>query len=527
MGGEGCTWLAPQKDAGGLLVPDRVRDGNSGSALPLSIKRSISGLRLLEYACLKCLFYREAAAMNDEKRNSLDRTLRSITRRSFLKSTGGGLLVSPFLSTGAAKAQNDDFDVIVIGAGISGLAAARYLSKLDYSVVVLEASDKIGGRIKSDWTLDAPFEVGAGWIHGPDRNPISEIIGEFGAATFLTDDENFQVFSRSGDLQSRKQIIKKYKELRNIYKRIDDRFDQDQSLEEAIARTSDRALKDPILRWMESAYTEFSTGAPLEDLSALYFDEDDEFWGEDVILPNGYEQVPHFVADDLDIRLNTAVEAVEYEEGDGASVQTSKGVFESDFVICTVPLGVLKKDMISFDPPLPKSYQSSISKIGFGNVTKLALKFEEAFWPTEIQYFGLMTETKGRWNYFLNYRTFSKENILLGLSVGDYPEVAEQMSDSEMIADCMDAVRTMFGKDVSEPIGHLATRWSQDPWTFGAYSYSRVGNKPEDFNRLAEPVANTLLFAGEHTDFSYHGTTHGAYLSGIRAASALDDELAE
>jgi monoamine oxidase len=465
--------------------------------------------------------------MNDEKKHSLDLTLPRISRRSFLKSTGGGLLASPFFSSGTAKAQNDDFDVIVIGAGISGLAAARYLSRLDYSVVVLEASDKIGGRIKTDWTLDAPFEVGAGWIHGPDKNPISEIVTEIGAPTFRTDDENFQVFSKSGELQSRNKIIQGYKELRRLYKRIDDRFDRDQSLEEAIAHTSDRGLKDPMIHWMASAYTEFSTGAPLDDLSAFYFDEDDEFWGEDVILTDGYDQVPRFVADGLDIRLNTAVETVEYEEGDGASVYTSRGVFECDFVICTVPLGVLKREAISFDPPLPKSYRSSISNIGFGNVTKLALKFEEAFWPIEIQYFGLMTETKGRWNYFLNYRTFSKENILLGLSVGDYPEVAEQMSDTDMIADCMYAVRKMFGKDAPEPTGHLTTRWSQDPWTFGAYSYVRVGNKPEDFNRLAKPVASTLLFAGEHTDFAYHGTTHGAYLSGIRAATVLDDELAE
>lgn len=465
--------------------------------------------------------------MSDKTKIPFSLLTSRISRRGFIKSTGGSVLAAPFIGTGSAFGQNDDFDVIVIGAGISGIAAARYLADLDYSVVVLEASGKIGGRIKTDWSLDAPFEVGAGWIHGPDRNPISELAAEIDAATFLTDDENFQVYSNTGELQSRKKVVSKFKELRRLYKLIDDRFDHDQSLVDAIARASRQGLKDPMLRWMASAYTEFSTGAPLEDLSAFYFDEDDEFWGEDVILTGGYDKIPLSLADGLDIRLNTAVESVEYEEGDGAAVYTSQGVYESDFVICTVPLGVLKRDMISFDPPLPKSYRSSISKIGFGNVTKLALRFEEAFWPVEIQYFGLMGETKGRWNYFLNYRTFSSENILLGLCVGDYPETAEQMSDSEMISDCMEAVRTMFGKDVTQPTGHLATRWSQDPWTYGAYSYSRVGNQPEDFNRLSKPVANTILFAGEHTDFAFHGTTHGAYLSGIRAAEYLDDELAE
>jgi monoamine oxidase len=449
------------------------------------------------------------------------------TRRRLLKTAAGTLLAAPFLKPGTAQASNDDFDVIIVGAGIAGLAAARYLAALDYSVVVLEASGKTGGRIRTDWTLGAPFEIGAGWIHGPEKNPVSRLAADIGAQTFETNDENFQVFSESGELRPKDTIYAKYQELLRIYKKIDGRFDGDQSLAKAISRVSKKGLKDPVLRWMASAYTEFSTGAPLEDLSAFYFDEDDDFWGKDVVLTGGYDKITDNLADGLDIRLNTVVDAIEYEEGDGAAVYTSTGTFESDFVICTAPLGVLKNKAITFDPPLPASHRSRIDRIGFGNVTKLALKFDDPFWPVDVQYLGYMGEPKGRWNYFLNYRTFSSENILLGLCVGDYPLVAEQMDDAGMIADCMDALRSMFGTGIPDPIGHLATRWSKDPWTLGAYSYSRVGNKPGDFDGLARPVADTVLLAGEHTTFAYHGTTHGAYLSGIAAAQVIDDELAE
>lgn len=452
---------------------------------------------------------------------------KGITRRRFLKTSSSSLLAAPFLSTRTAKAQNDDYDVIVIGAGIAGLAAARYLVDLDYSVVVLEASDTIGGRIKTDWQLGAPFEVGAGWIHGPDKNPISKLAKAINAPTFVTADENFQVFSAAGELQSQDLIIKKYKDLQRTYKRIDESFNGDQSLENAIGRVSKTGLKDPILRWMASAYTEFSTGAPIENLSAFYFDEDDDFSGSDVILTEGYDKIPASLVAGLDIRLNTVVDGIEYEDGDGAAVYTSDGPYESDFVICTVPLGVLKQGAIEFDPPLPTSYQKRIDKLGFGNVTKLALKFDKPFWPEGVQYFGFMGEEKGRWNYFLNYRTFSSENILLGLCVGDYPFVAEKMTDAEMVADCMDVLRSMFGSNIPDPTDHLATRWSEDPWTQGAYSYSAVGNKPGDFEGLTKPIANTVLLAGEHTTFAYHGTTHGAYLSGLQAARFIDDELAE
>ena len=158
-----------------------------------------------------------------------------------------------------------------------------------------------------------------------------------------------------------------------------------------------------------------------------------------------------------------------------------------------MPLGVLKAGDIEFDPPLPRSHRRGIGAIGMGNVTKLAIKFDQAFWPEQIQYFGLMGETRGRWNYFLNYRTFSEENILLGLCVGDYASKAEAMSDPDMVADCMDAVRTMFGPDTPEPSGFLATRWSNNPNSRGAYSYSAVGSRPEHFDTLAKPIAETLL----------------------------------
>lgn len=451
----------------------------------------------------------------------------AVTRRRILKTTGAAFLAAPYLLTGKAAAQNDDFDVIVIGAGIAGLAAAKYLSGLDYSVVVLEATAAIGGRIRTDWKLGAPFEVGAGWIHRPEDNPISRLAADIGAPTFVTSDDSFQVFAHDGTLQPDQHILKKERELQRIYKLIDDRFDGDQSLVKAISRVSKAGLTDPVLRWMTSAYTEFSTGGPLDKLSAFYFDEDDEYDGEDVILPEGYDEIPMQLADGLDIRLNTAVASVEYEDGDGAAVITSNGTFESDFVICTAPLGVLKRGSIRFDPPLPKSHQNRIDALGIGTVTKLALKFETPFWPVNVQYFGLMTEELGRWNYFLNYRTFSSENILLGVSLGNYAWKADKMTDSEMIADCMDALRSVFGNGIPGPVDHLATHWSEDPMTLGAYSYPKVGTKPDDFDGLAKPVANTLLFAGEHTGFALHGTTHGAYLSGLAAAELLDDELAD
>jgi len=450
-----------------------------------------------------------------------------ITRRRLLETGLASTVALPGLLPRRAKASLADVDVIVIGAGIAGLAAARRLVELGYETIVLEADSAPGGRVKTDWSLGAPFEVGAGWIHGPEGNPISELADAAEAKPFVTDDESYRVFAANGDAVSTDDIETGYERLEDLYAAIDDEFDADQALSKAIARMGGKLQSDQVVNWMTSAYTEFSTGGPIDKLSAYYFDEDGVYPGDDVVLLNGYDTIINRMAGELDIRLNTRVTSIAYEKGDGALVSTDKGDFESSFVICTVPLGVLKAGDIEFDPPLPKSHRRGIDAIGMGNVTKLALKFDQTFWPEDVQYFGLMGETRGRWNYFLNYRTFSDENILLALCVGDYAEKAEAMSDQDMVVDCMQAVRTMFSPDTLEPTGHLATRWSTNPNSRGAYSYSAVEAQPKHFDNLAAPIANTLLLAGEHTGFEYHATVHGAYQSGLKAAQIIEDRLAD
>lgn len=450
-----------------------------------------------------------------------------ISRRHLLKA---GLLKAaalPILVPRGSRAAVADVDVIVIGAGIAGLAAAQRLTELGYETIVLEADGVPGGRIKTDLTLGAPFEVGAGWIHGPDGNPVSALAKAVDAGPFVTDDDSLLVFAANGDAVSTSDIDAGYRRLEKLYAEIDDELDNDMVLSTAIARMGGKLKSDAIVNWMTSAYTEFSTGGPLDKLSGYYFDEDGVYPGEDVVLTKGYDTIVRQMARNLDIRLNIRVAAVTYEKGEGAVVSTDAGEFEASFVICTVPLGVLKAGDVRFDPPLPKAHRRGIETIGMGNVTKLALKFDKAHWPVDVQYFGLMNETRGRWPYFLNYRTFSEENILLGLCFGDYAQVAEAMKDAEMVADCMDSVRTMFGAEIPEPSGHLATRWSKNVNSRGAYSYSSVGSQPKHFDDLATPIADTILLAGEHTIFKYHGTVHGAYQSGRNAAQIIEDRLAD
>lgn len=449
--------------------------------------------------------------------------MNDVSRRSFIRivAAAGMAGTAPIRAMAQSAPARTDYDIIVIGAGMAGLAAAHELMAQGYDVIVLEARDRIGGRIHTDWQLGAPFEWGAGWIHGPDGNPVSQLLADVDGTTFVTDDDSLEVYTAQGDDVGDEYIEGLDARAEHAAALIEDDLDDDTTLAQALNRVSPGLLEDPVFRWYVTAAIEFDAGGPVEQLSAFYFSADENFDGEDVIPLSGYDSILAPLSTGFDIALNAAVRAVAYEEDDGATVYVGDTAYEADYVICTAPLGVLKAAAIAFDPPLPKRLTQAIERMPMGTVTKLALQFAEPFWPTDVQYFGVLNEVKGRWPYILNYRTFSDQNILLPLSFGNYAFAADAMTDAEMVADAMDVLREVFGETIPEPVAHIATHWSTDPHALGAYSYAGFGSTPEDFESFKTPVSQTLFFAGEHTDFAYHATVHGALLSGRRAAARL------
>lgn len=438
-------------------------------------------------------------------------------RRDTLKFGLAGALLPSVVKAQTEAAEQ--VDVVVIGAGIAGLAAARRLTDQGTQVIVLEASSRIGGRIKTDRSLGMPVELGAGWIHGPRGNPISDLAEQAGLQTYLTDDNSFAVRQADGTPVRDRAIVAGEARLEQFAGTINDQLDTDMSFLDAVRRFDPGALDDPLTQWMLSSYIEFLMGGPLSDISALHWDEGEGFSGDDVIIPEGYDRILPQLADGLDVRFQHRVEQVSYGD-DGALITTSEGAFSARHAICTVPLGVLKAGSVSFDPPLPAVHRSAIERVGFGSVSKLVLKFEEAFWPEDTQYIGVTTQPLGRWNYLKNMMTYGNQPVLMGISLGDYAPQADAMSKSDAVADMMDVLRGVFGREVPEPVDAIKSRWSQDPFTLGAYSFVQPGGTPADHDQFMEPVGS-VHFAGEHAQFDHYGTVHGAYLSGLRAADVI------
>lgn len=412
--------------------------------------------------------------------------------------------------------------VVVIGAGISGLAAARKLKDKGFTVIVLEAQEKVGGRLRTDRSLGVAFDEGASWIHGPNGNPITNLASQSGANTFLTDDDNVSVFDIDGSPYSDIMLTSSEDQFNNALNAVTNAGNQNQSFETIFNSLYPTQANNRLWKYMLSAFLEFNIGGDISKLSSTYFYDDEEFNGNDVIITNGYDKVTDFLAQGLDIRLNARVTSIDYGS-QKVKVTTGGDIIEGDYVIISVPLGVLKNNVINFNPALPTDKATAINKTNMGNVNKFLFVWNSPFWDTNLQYIGYTPETKGKFNYFLNVKKFANANALMTFAFGDYATVTESMSDSDIINEVMLHLKTIYGSSIPNPTNMLRTKWGQNINSYGAYSFATNGTTTADFDTLATAINNKLFFAGEHTSRDYRGTVHGAYLSGIREADKIID----
>lgn len=433
---------------------------------------------------------------------------RGLTRRSFLAMAG--LALAPL----ACVPKREATRVLVVGAGISGLAAASQLRKQGHEVVVVEARDRIGGRIWTDRTLGVPVDLGASWIHGPQGNPLTGLARQAGVATAVTPDDEVTVWGPGGPVAARDLVDAEssYWDLLEAAQELAWELDSDINLSQAVRRAQPGAWDDPLHRYFLKAYTEFEVGASADRISARSWDDDEAFEGADVVLPGGYDALIRLLAEGLDIRLNEPVLTIRHGAR-GAAVETEKGSREADHVVVTLPLGVLQSSSIRFVPTLTNL---ALNLVSMGVVNKVALLWDEPFWSGE-QYFGF---TQGEFPYYLNASRFAGAPMLMTFALGAVAEPCEAWSESELRERALAPLRSVWPQ-APYPKAVLRTRWRDDPFARGAYSYAGIGVTAEDFAALGRPVGDSLLFAGEHTHPQYRASVHGAYLSGLREAERI------
>ncbi|MFJ5921140.1 flavin monoamine oxidase family protein [Kitasatospora sp. NPDC092948] len=424
-------------------------------------------------------------------------------------------------------------DTIVVGAGIAGLTAARLLHAAGQRVVVLEARDRVGGRMWTDRTAGFSVDRGASWIHGLTDNPLTEIVAELGLDTVEFTVGSFQAGGRpiADHDESRKlmdraateQWLADVETADALFQRaIADSGDDEtyaEATERTLAETGWGAERADRLRQFFRHRTEEQCGADIEQVAAHALDED-AIDGDEVIFPGGYDAIPHAFAKGLDIRLATTVTAVT-RSADGVRVDTDGGSFEAAQVIVTAPLGVLKAGTIAFTPALPDAVAGPIARLGMGAFNKVFLRFPERFWPDGVYAIRRHGRPGVPWHSWYDVSAVSGHPMLLTFAGGDYARAIEQQTDEEIVASVMGSLRDIYGDAAPTPVAHWITRWASDPLALGSYSYVAVGSSHHDHDAMAEPVDGVLHFAGEATYGQEPATVHGALLSGHRAAERV------
>ena len=450
-----------------------------------------------------------------------------LNRRRFLQLSLFASTLGLSLACTQNQAQSSRQKVLVIGAGIAGLAAARELQGQGFQVTVLEGRDRIGGRIHTSRTLGFPVDLGASWIHGITDNPITTLARGWQIPILPTDFDNIILYNSQGNPMSDRDFAASYA----VYEQIRDRAaslgensEQDLSIAAALQQVlATQTLTPQQVQIMDWGFnSEFVTefGADLESLSSWYADEGSEFDGGDYLFPQGYDQIITGLANSLEIQLQQTVTEIRYS-GSGVSVTTERETFTADAAIVTLPLGVLKAGTLKFSPELPENKQMAINRLRMGVLNKVVLKFPAQFWPQDYQGLGYLHENSPDFSEFLNWSFYSQKPALIALTGGSFARQIEQISEEEIRSRVLRVLRRSYGDRIPEPESMMVTRWSQDPFAFGSYSHIAVGGKSGDREILAEPIRDRLFFAGEATSRDYPATVHGAYLSGIREAKRL------
>ncbi len=425
------------------------------------------------------------------------------------------------------KLAREHHETIVIGAGIAGLAAARALQNQGRKVFVLEARDRIGGRIftSSEWP-SVPLDLGASWIHGLIGNPLTKLAREAKIKLVETSYDENRIYNSDGEqLNNREeeQLNALHTEVRRALRKAQDAQD-DLSIREVIDAL-EKALKltpekKPLLNFIINSTIEQEYAGSAESISAHWYDSSKEFDGEDALLPGGFKQVIDFLAQGLAIRTRKVVTRIEWSKTP-VVVITDSHEYTAEKVLITLPLGVLKSKRIAFSPELPPEKNASISSLEMGVLNKCFLQFPKIFWPDDVDWLEYISQEHGEWTEWVSFARTLKLPVLLGFNAGDRGRELESWTDAEIVESAMETLRTMFGEQIPEPLGYQITRWASDPFSLGSYSFNAVGSHPKMRQRLAKPIKNRLFFAGEATEQDYFGTAHGAYLSGIRAAQEI------
>lgn len=424
----------------------------------------------------------------------------------------------------------DTLDTIVVGAGVSGLTAARLLADAGQRVVVLEARDRVGGRVWTDRRDGLVTDLGASWIHGVNDSPVADAAAAFGMPTveftvggYQPDSRPIAYYAPDGSRLTDAAAHAYIDDIHTVDATLVEVIaasDPDASYrdvtEAALARQGWDAERTQRVREYLEHRSEEQYGVWIADLAAHGLD-DDAIDGDEVVFPDGYDALPRHLAEGLDVRLEHVVTRVEWSDS-GVAVTTPEGTLPAANAIVTVPVGVLKSDGFVIEPPLPEPVAGALGRLRMNTFEKIFLRFPAKFWDDGVYAIRQQGPESAWWHSWYDLTALDGVPTLLTFAAGPAAIETRDWSDDAVVASVLAQLRRLYGDRVEEPTHVNRTAWQDDPFARGSYAYMTVGSTTEDHDELATPVGGVLHLAGEATWTDDPATVTAALCSGHRAA---------
>lgn len=425
------------------------------------------------------------------------------------------------------------YDTVVIGAGVSGLTAARYLAQAGQRVVVLESRDRVGGRTHTERVDGFVTDFGASWIHGVDDNPLTDLVNacgmrtvEFTVGSYQPGGRPIAYYGPTGERLSDEAVQRFADDIRECDGHLEAAVEASgpndsylDAVETALAGLGWEADREERVREFLLHRSEEQYGMWAGDLAAHGLD-DDTTNGDEVIFPDGFDQLAAHLAEGLDIRLEHVVTRVKWAPN-GVTVSTGKGDFTAARAVVTVPIGVLKSGDLVFEPALPQPHATAIDGLEMNNFEKVVLRFPTKFWDEDVYAIRQQGEAGRWWHSWYDLTMLHGVPTLLTFAAGPCVAETRGWGAARVVESVLEALRGLYGDRVKAPDHVQITDWQGDSYSYGAYAYMKPGSTPEERDLLATPIGGVLHLAGEATWTEDPATVTAALYSGHRAAQNI------
>lgn len=450
------------------------------------------------------------------------------------------------------------YDVIIIGSGVSGIAAARMLSKSQLSHVILEQCEFLGGRIQSWHYNKTHVDMGASYAHGIYGHALVDaskqikcfckLVQPSGGVTLdcatqkkvdknlysmvseLWDDIRNKMYAKSWKIYNKKMADISAKEA------YDDLLQNDEDCASMYAHLSKVFGKDNVDRVLIGELSGLAGYYALNEdevsVGGCMDPEEQHLKGGNHLINIGWNAVLKHLAKDLNILYKRKCVHVDYSKQNDAAVTVQFGdtseVYHAKYVICTASIGILQRNLIQFTPALPQAKQDAIKNFTMGELDKAVIVFDKPFWNPGSYFLSIVQEdcTNRHFEFFMSVQPITKEPILVGFVHGRFAKEIGEMSDEQAQEVTLHQLRKMFGAELvnkSKVVAFTYSKWHLNEISYGSYSAVPKGFSGAlyDDMKSTEGSNQTLFFAGEACNRKYPGTTHGAFVSGEDAAQAI------